>query len=101
MKIEFSRTGGFAAPALRQHLEIDTDDLPAQEAHDLIALVKKADINDLKLATNSYRAPDAFRYRITVTEGDVTETATASDADMPAALTPLIDWLSERASDIS
>jgi len=98
MKIEFTRTGGFAAPALRQHLEIDADDLPPQEARDLIKLVKEADISDLNPATNSYRAPDSFRYRITVTDGDVSHTATVSDADMPDALSPLIDWLSKRAS---
>lgn len=99
MKIEFSRTGGFAAPALRQHLEIDTDDLPSQKARDLIELVREANINNPQPAANSYLAPDAFRYRITVTEGDVTHTAAASDADASDALSRLIDWLSERASN--
>jgi hypothetical protein len=97
MKIEFSRSGGFAGPAMRQDLEIDTNDLPPHEAKELLDLIDKADI---KNASDSPKAPrpDALHYRIKMREGETSHTAIASDTDMPEALNPLIDWLTERAS---
>jgi len=99
MKIEYSRTGGFAAPALRQKLEIDTDDLTPDDARDLLGLVKHAQRSRVNPDPHSDRSRDAFRYRVTITDGDVTHTVTASDAEMPEALVPLIDWLSDRAAN--
>jgi hypothetical protein len=97
MKIEFSRSGGFAAPAMKQNLEIDTDDLPPHEAKEVLQLVNKADISSAPRAATSPR-PDAFHYRIKISDGDVSHTATASDADMPESLNSLVDWLTQRAS---
>jgi hypothetical protein len=97
MKIEFSRSGGFAAPAMKQNLEIDTDDLPPHEAKELLELVDKADIPSTPRVPISPR-PDAFHYRIKIGDGDVSHTATASDADMPESLNPLVDWLTQRAT---
>jgi Emfourin len=97
MKIEFSRSGGFAAPAMKQNLEIDTENLPPHEAKELLGLVNQADIPSAPPAATSPR-PDAFHYRIKISDGDITHTATASDADMPESLNPLVDWLAQRAS---
>jgi hypothetical protein len=98
MKIEFSRSGGFAAPAMRQNLEIDTDELPENEAEEVRNLVNNAGIAGVENPNTSRNRPDAFHYRIKVTDNDLNQTATISDADMPEALQPLVDWLTERAS---
>ena len=98
MKIEFSRSGGFAAAAMRQSLEIDTADLTKKEAEDLVSLVSKADLANLAKKEPGSPQPDAFHYRIRVSDQGLNHIASTSDADMPASLQPLIDWLSDRAS---
>ena len=98
MKIEFSRSGGFAAPAMNQKVEIDTDDLPKNEADELLNLVDPADLPKFASQPKNSPRPDAFRYKISVSDEGLTQTATTSDADMPEALEPLIDWLEKRAS---
>jgi hypothetical protein len=98
MKIEFSRSGGFAAPAMRQSVEIDTDDLPESEASELLNLIDKASIKDFTTRETTSPQPDAFHYRIKVSDEGLSHTATTSDADMPEALHPLVNWLTDRAS---
>jgi hypothetical protein len=98
MKIEFSRAGGFAAPAMRQNVEIDTDDLPEHEAEELRQLVNSAGLTNLPTQDMTSPGPDAFHYRIKVIDDGQTHTATTSDATMPAGLHSLVNWLTERAS---
>lgn len=98
MKIEFSRSGGFAAPAMRQSVEIDTDDLPDGEANELLNLMSNAGIENLATQATTSPRPDAFHYRIKVSDKGVSHTATTSDADMPETLQPLVEWLTDRAS---
>jgi len=98
MKIEFSRSGGFAAPAMRQTVEIDTDDLPESEADALLKLIDNAGIANLASQATTAPRPDALHYRIKVSDEGLSHTATTSDADMPEALHPLVDWLTDRAS---
>lgn len=99
MKIEFSRSGGFAAPAMKQKVEIDTDDLPENEADELLNLVDQADLTKVASQPKNAPRPDAFRYKISVSNEGLTQTATTSDADMPEALQPLIEWLEKRVSE--
>jgi hypothetical protein len=101
MKIEFLRSGGFAAPALGQTVEIDTDDLPQHEAKEVVDLVRSAGIETVAPAAAASPAPDAFHYRIKVSDADVSHTATVSDADMPESLNKLIGWLTSHASQKS
>ena len=98
MKIEFSRAGGLSAPAMRQNVEIDTDDLPEGEADEVRNLITNAGIAELAKQAKPSPRPDAFHYRIRVNDKGVSHTATVSDADMPETLSPLIEWLSNRAS---
>ncbi|HYJ87334.1 MAG TPA: protealysin inhibitor emfourin [Pyrinomonadaceae bacterium] len=97
MKVEFSRSGGFAAPAMKQSIEIDTDDLPESEADELRALISNAGIENLGTPATTSRQPDAFHYRIKVSDKGLSHTATTSDAEMPEALHSLLDWLTDRA----
>ena len=99
MKIEFSRSGGFAAPAMRQSMEIDTDNLPKSKADELLNLISNAGIANLATQAKTSPRPDAFHYRIRVSDKKgLSHTAIASDADMPEALQPLVEWLTDWTS---
>lgn len=101
MRIRFDRAGGFAAPAMRRSLTVDTEELAADEAEELLALVRRADIPDAaghQSAEASGPRPDALHYRVIVEDGDDSHTVVASDADMPQTLRPLVQWLSERST---
>jgi hypothetical protein len=50
MKIKFSRSGGFAAPAMRRKVDIDTNDRSVDDARKLKQLISRAD-----LATELYQ----------------------------------------------
>ena len=97
MKIEFSRSGGIAAPAMGQRVEIDTNDLPSPDANELVQLINQADLDRHRTPSTSRPSPDAFHYRITVSDKGLSHTSVVSDADMPGDLQPLIDWLTEFA----
>src|SRR5919205_798455 len=100
MRIRFERTGGFAAPAMRRSLTLETDALPDDEAQELQALIKSADIPSLaaqRAAVRSRAQPDAFHYRLVIEDGGQQHTIEASDSDMPASLRPLVTWLTKRA----
>jgi hypothetical protein len=99
MRIEFARGGGFAAPALRQKYEVNSDDLPPSEAEELHSLVGAVDVATLANPPAAQQPrPDAFHYRLMIDDGQSSHTIQASDADMPESVRPLIEWLSERAS---
>jgi hypothetical protein len=98
MKIQFSRSGGFAGPATKRQIEIDTAELPPNEANQLQSLIDGADLASLADRAAQPPRPDEFRYRITVNDEGRSYTATAADTDMPEAVGPLVDWLSKRAS---
>jgi len=100
MKIEFKRSGGFAAPAMKQQIEIDTSELPPGDASQLQSLIEGADLESLAGRNPQPPRPDEFHYRIKVDDDEGrTYTATASDTDMPEAVGPLVEWLSKRASE--
>ena len=96
MRIEFQRSGGFAAPAMKLSHSVDSVDLPADEAEELEALVKQADVANLPARSVGERPrPDAFYYRVVIEDERGRNTIVTSDADMPPALRPLVNWLSQ------
>jgi hypothetical protein len=98
MKIEFTRSGGFAAPAMNRQVEIDTQQLPQHKAEELKKLVEDADLRGVGATGTSNPRPDEFHYQIVVEDDDGQRvTAKTSDSEMPEALSPLIDWLSKQA----
>lgn len=98
MRIEFQRSGGFAAPAMKLSHSVDSDDLPAHEAEQLEALIKQADVANLSAGAVGERPrPDAFYYRVVIEDERGRNTIVTSDADMPPALRALIQWLSRHA----
>jgi hypothetical protein len=69
MRIEFTKGGGFAAPALRQSYAIDSDELSPAEAEELHTMVEALDMESL--ANQSAAAqprPDAFHYRVKIND---------------------------------
>ena len=58
----------------------------------------KAGLDKQEPSNPSSARPDAFNYRITVSDREQTQTTVSSDAEMQEELSPLIDWLSERAT---
>jgi hypothetical protein len=100
LRIHFERTGGFAGPAARRTATVDADALPATEAEELRKLVQQADVAALATpsATGGTTRPDAFRYRLVIDTDGQQHAVSFSDTDMPAAIRPLVSWLTKRAS---
>jgi hypothetical protein len=95
MKITFVRSGGFAG--LRLALDVDTADLPAHEAAQLLQLIDEAR-GDLHDAPNSPSAPDRFEYRLAFDmEHGEREALTLCEPDVPDSVRPLIEQLTYMA----
>ncbi len=96
MRIHFERTGGFAGMGMAA--TIDTGSLSQEEAAQLRDLVEAAGFFDLPAeVTGPERGADRFLYRLTVEMEGRRHTVRTSDAAVPAALRPLIDWLTKAA----
>lgn len=95
MRIDFHRSGGFAAPAMKRSATIDTKDLSTADRDHLASLVKAAE--SAPPPTGEPR-PDAFGYKITIhDDSGGSRILRASDAAMPESVRHLVDWLRERA----
>jgi hypothetical protein len=96
MRIEFHRTGGFAAPAMKRSAAIDTDDLSETDRAHLTALVAAAESAPV---TSGDRRPDAFSYKITIQhDSGSSRVLSASDSAMHESVRDLVDWLKKRAT---
>lgn len=98
MRIEFRQTGGFVGGNWRA--VIDTTELSLTEAQTLMRLVEDADF--FALPSGLWRfsrlsTVDHFSYTITITDGKRKRWVRRDDLDMPAALWPLVEYLSQRA----
>ena len=98
MKVQFTRSGGFAAPAMKQSVTVDTDDLPEAEANELVKLVNEADLPAVSAEPKPQPRPDEFHYRISVEGEGQSQSVKVSDSSMTETLGPLIDWLSKKAT---
>jgi hypothetical protein len=91
MKITFVRSGGFAG--MRLALDLDTADLPAHEAAQLLQLIDEAR-GDLHDASNSRAAPDRFEYRLAFDlEHGERVAHTLCEPEVPDSVRPLIEQL--------
>jgi len=98
MKVQYTRSGGFAAPAMKQSVTVDTNDLSEAEANELVNLVNQADLPALSAEPKPQPRPDEFHYRISVEGEGESQSVGVSDSNMTETLGPLIDWLSKRAT---
>jgi hypothetical protein len=98
MRVEFQRTGGAFGPPQQRSYTIDTVDLAPEEAQALTALVQSSGILVAgEEATVPRDVPRRYRYRITVEQDGQNHRVHVSEADLPNALRPLVNWLSQRA----
>jgi hypothetical protein len=95
MRIEFQRSGGVAAPAMKRSTTIDTKDLSEADRAHVTSLVSTA--SSAAAPTNEPR-PDAFGYKITIQDDSGgSRVLRASDCAMNESVRPLIDWLQNRS----
>src|SRR5687768_11669290 len=91
-KITFERSGGAIGKQI--HLHVDVDQLPGDEAQNLLQLLGNADFFKLPEDLTGHKTPDEFEYTITVEAGrSAKHTVRASDTTMPRSLLPLVQEL--------
>src|SRR5688572_29385934 len=91
-KITFDRSGG--AIGRQIHLHVDVDQLPGNEAENLLQLLGEADFFEIPEDLAGHKTPDEFEYTITVEAGQSAKhTVHASDTTMPRSLVPLVQEL--------
>jgi hypothetical protein len=99
MRIDFERSGGFANLQLTCHL--NTDSMPKDQAEELLKLVKNSGVFDLQQSDVIPPAhggpPDAFFYRLSLSEGGRQKTLSFNDATAPPSLRPLLVFLQRLA----
>ncbi|MGB7846366.1 MAG: protealysin inhibitor emfourin [Candidatus Acidiferrum sp.] len=90
MRIEFTRSGGFAG--MRLNVVLDTKDIPEAEALELKRMVEAADFFNLP-ESMPLPGADAFHYKITIQSDNETHTVEADERAVPPALMPLVTRL--------
>jgi hypothetical protein len=91
-KITFDRSGGAIGQQI--HLQVDVDQLPGDEAQNLLQLLGEADFFEIPEDLTGHKTPDEFEYTITVEAGQsASHTVRASDTTMPKSLMPLVQEL--------
>lgn len=96
MRIDFTRTGGFAGIQLTTSVE--TTQLPPDQAATLDKLISDAGFFDLpERLMPAKPGPDRFEYQVTLTSAQQTHTVVVNDAAAPATLKPLLNYLTTMA----
>jgi hypothetical protein len=88
MRVHFVRTGGFAG--LQVEANINSDDLPADEASALMQDIENADFFTLPANMTTRGEVDRFQYEITVEEVGKKHTVEVGESVLPESLRPLI-----------
>jgi hypothetical protein len=92
MRILFERSGGFAGRKIQGSL--DSSMLPISEARRLTRLVEQSRFFDLPPVLEAKEpGADRFNYRVTVESEQGRHTVEASEAAVPGAMRPLLDFL--------
>lgn len=92
MKVALALHGGWGAAVhlSQQPRQLDTEDLPAAAAGDLVRLVTAARTVP---APSSQPLPDAMSYTVTIEDGDQRAVIKQSDATMSSEFADLLNWL--------
>ena len=96
MRIDFSRTGGFAG--MRLTTTVDSTQLPTEQASTLDKLISDSGFFTLpETILPAKPAPDRFEYRLTIAAAQQTHSVVVSDAAAPDSLRPLLNYLTTLA----
>ena len=95
MTIAFERTGGLMGRTIS--LDLDLDEMPADQSATLKRLVDESDFFELSDAPKKTSRLDEFSYTITITTGTIHHTIRISDSSAPESLRPLLRELSTHA----
>ena len=91
-RIKFERTGGFAG--IRLAADIEMDDLPDDQKHEIIKILDDADFDKLpEKLSGKMPIPDGFVYSITVNSREKEYRVLTGEASLPDDLHPLIEIL--------
>jgi hypothetical protein len=93
MKIEFSRSGGFAG--LRLKATVDTETLDAERAAEIAGLVAASGFFELpERARDNEQIRDGFEYHVRIsTAAHPSHSVAVGQQDVPEQLQPLLDLL--------
>lgn len=94
MKVTFRQSGGIGG--LVKGKELDSEQMPAEEAAKLEALVRQSDITE-DLVDHSPAARDIYRYDLTIDHGGQTRRLSIDDRTLPDRARPLIRFLQSHA----
>ena len=100
MRIEFERSGGFAAP-MQMRTTIDAASLAPEERTDLERMIKEARFFALPprmLATQP--GGDRFQYTVTVETADGRHTVEIDEAAASPAVRQLLKWLTAKSRQV-
>ncbi|MCS6806734.1 MAG: hypothetical protein NZ823_16530 [Blastocatellia bacterium] len=76
--------------------ELDTNQLPGDEAKTLRSLVKRSKLETIKKARPA-KTPDAMTYELTVETSEGLYHVSFDDLNVPQAVEPLLSFLQRRA----
>jgi hypothetical protein len=96
MRIDFTRTGGFAG--IRLTTSVDTQKLAPDQQSSITKLVSDAAFFELpERILPDAPGPDRFEYRLTIAESKQTHSVLVHDASAPESLRPLLNYLTTLA----
>jgi hypothetical protein len=94
MKLVFRQSGGYAG--LIRGVELDTDDLPPEEAAELHSLVQQSDLQSTSVEDESgWR--DQQTYEISVETDEGVYDVAFDDSNIPPGTAPLLGFLKKRS----
>ncbi len=92
LQVQFVRTGGFAG--IRLSCNLDSAELPENQAQELQELVEKADFFEMPdIQAPAASVPDSFEYRVTIFSGKQSRSVVVADPRVPKGLRPLVAFL--------
>jgi hypothetical protein len=94
-RIKYERTGGFAG--MRIAADIETDDLPEDQARTLMELLDDLDFNELPEQLTNNSAVDQFTYTITVETRKWEHTVITGDSTSSDKMQELLEMLNRLA----
>lgn len=91
LRVELTRSGGFAGLTTKLG-ELDTSELPEDEALEIEAMVQNADLPKLVAASPiKGKGADRFQYHLAIEDDGGRRELTVSEDQMPEELRPLVD----------